>query len=183
MNISVNNSMRNLPSWVKGLLHRNSMHRNLPATTLKYVNGTGMELPWLLAPKVGCEIWPQINWIQVSSTLLICPLVYLSSKSMNLSVWIWNCCFLGGRYATWSAWALRVWIYQYAHPKYVQIFKPFQTPFPLQIDFVVFFFIFCQGELTKQPKISHFVDFDWENASKQLVWCVFRVWGMPSPMV
>ena len=48
--------MRKLPSWVKGLLHRNVMHRNLTATTLMYANGTGMELPWLLAPEVVCQI-------------------------------------------------------------------------------------------------------------------------------
>ena len=35
-----------------------------------------------------------------------------------------------------------------------------------------------------QAKISHFVDFDWENhALKWLEWCIFRVWGMPNPMV
>ena len=38
-------------------------------------------------------------------------------------------------------------------------------------------------ELIKQPKISHFVDFDWENALKWLEWCIFRVQGMPNPMV
>ena len=46
-----------------------------------------------------------------------CHLICLSSQSSNLSVWIWNCFFLGGRSATWSAtwsaWALRVGIYHY----------------------------------------------------------------------
>ena len=37
-------------------------------------------------------------------------------------------------------------------------------------------------KLSKQPKISHFVDFDWENALKWLEWCIFRVQGMPNPM-
>ena len=46
-----------------------------------------------------------------------------------------------------------------------------------------FFFIFCQGELSKQPKISHFVDFAWENASKWLELHVFRVQSMSNPMV
>ena len=38
------------------------------------------------------------------------------------------------------------------------------------------------GELSKQPEISHFVDFDWENALKWLEWHIFRVRGMPNPM-
>ena len=42
--------------------------------------------------------------------------------------------------------------------------------------------MFCQGELSKQPKISHFVDFEWENALKWLEWCVFRVGDVPNPM-
>ena len=45
------------------------------------------------------------------------------------------------------------------------------------------FFYFCHGQLGKQPKISHFVDFDWENKLKLLEWHVYRVWGMPNPMV
>ena len=28
------------------------------------------------------------------------------------------------------------------------------------------FFCFCQGELSKQPNVSHFVDFDWETCIK-----------------
>ena len=40
-------------------------------------------------------------------------LICLSSESRNLSVWISNCHFLGGRSGTWSARALRVGIYQY----------------------------------------------------------------------
>ena len=55
---------RKLPSRVKGL-----SRRNLTATTLIYAKGTGMELPWLLAPEVACEIWAQVNWTQVSLTL------------------------------------------------------------------------------------------------------------------
>ena len=42
---------------------------------------------------------------------------------------------------------------------YVQIFKLFQTLLLYKLTF----FIFCQGELSKHPKISHFVDFDWEK--------------------
>ena len=48
---------------------------------------------------------------------------------------------------------------------------------------LTFFFIFGHGQLGKQPKISHFVDFDWENKSKLLEWHVYRVWGMPNPTV
>ena len=44
------------------------------------------------------------------------------------------------------------------------------------------FFLFLSGELSKQPKISHFVDFDWENALKWLEWHELRVWGVPNPM-
>ena len=33
-----------------------------------------------------------------------------------------------------------------------------------------------------QAKISHFVDFDWENALKLLEWHVFKVRGMLNPM-
>ena len=44
---------------------------------------------------------------------------------------------------------------------YIQAFwKHF---FPVEIDG---FFIFCQGELKKQLKISHFVDFEWEKYIK-----------------
>ena len=71
---------------------------------------------------------------------------------------------------------------QLAYPKtYMCRFSSLSKHFfPLQIDF---FFIFFQGELRKQPKISHFVDFDLENASEWLKWCIFSVWGMPNPMV
>ena len=56
------------------------------------------------------------------------------------------------------------------------LFKHF---FPVQINIFYFFFIFCQGEFSKQPKISHFVDFDWEEHI-EMVWVVhIRVWGMP----
>ena len=48
---------------------------------------------------------------------VICHLTCLCSQSRNLSVWISNWHFLGGRSAPWSAiwsaWALRVGIYQY----------------------------------------------------------------------
>ena len=33
-----------------------------------------------------------------------------------------------------------------------------------------------------QAKIQHFVDFDWENASKWLKGHICRVQGMPNPM-
>ena len=36
----------------------------------------------------------------------------------------------------------------------------------MQIDI---FFIFVQGELSKEPKILHFVDFDWEK-------CITMAW-------
>ena len=44
--------------------------------------------------------------------------------------------------------------------KCLSLFKHF---FPVQIDV---FLIFCQGEFNKQPKISHFVNFDWEKCIK-----------------
>ena len=47
---------RKLPSWAKGLLHR-----HLTATTLISANGTGMELPWLLAPEVVCMSSGQLD--------------------------------------------------------------------------------------------------------------------------
>ena len=59
------------------------------------------------------------------------------------------------------------------------------TFFPVQIDI---FFIFCQGELSKQAKILHFIDFDWEKMHQnglsgvylgfeecQIHWCSFWV--------
>ena len=64
---------------------------------------------------------------------------------------------------------------------YVQIFKSFLNTFSLLK--MTFFFYFCHGQLGKQPKISHFVDFDWEKKLKFLEWHVYRVWGMPNPMV
>ena len=48
---TVKNPTRKLPLQLKGLLHR-----NLTATTLISGNGTGMELLWLLAPDVVCQI-------------------------------------------------------------------------------------------------------------------------------
>ena len=51
--------------------------------------------------------------------------------------------------------------------------------FPVQIDV---FFSFLSGGVKETAKISHFVDFDWENASKWLEWHVFRVQGMPNPI-
>ena len=44
-----------------------------------------------------------------------------------------------------------------------QIFKPFGTPFPCKYWHFLFF---CQGELRKQPKSSHFLDCDWEKCIK-----------------
>ena len=43
----------------------------------------------------------------------ICHLICLSCQSRHLSVWILNCHFLKGTSSTWSAWAVRVGIYQY----------------------------------------------------------------------
>ena len=48
---------------------------------------------------------------------------------------------------------------------------------------LMFFSIICWGKLRKQPKISHFIDFDWENALKWLERHVCRVQGMPNPML
>ena len=65
---------------------------------------------------------------------------------------------------------------------YVQIFKPFQTIFPVRID-GFFFLFFCHGEWSKQPKLSHFVDFDWEKCI-EMAWelCTLRFQGMLNPM-
>ena len=52
--------------------------------------------------------------------------------------------------------------------------------FPVQIDV---FFSFLSGGVKETAKISHFVDFDWENALKLLEWHIFRVQGMPNPML
>ena len=70
---------------------------------------------------------------------------------------------------------------QSAYPKsyrcrFPSLFKQF---FPVQIDF---FLIFCQEELSKQPKNSHFVDFDCKNASQWLEWHLIWVQGVPNPM-
>ena len=46
----------------------------------------------------------------------------------------------------------------------------------------MFFFIFCQGKLRRQPKFLILLILTGKNASKWLEWCVFRVWGMPNPM-
>ena len=62
---------------------------------------------------------------------------------------------------------------------YVQIFKPFQTLFPCTNWC---FFIFCQGELSKQSKILHLLILTGKNASKWLEWCIYRVWGVPNAM-
>ena len=45
------------------------------------------------------------------------------------------------------------------------------------------FFHFLSGGVKERAKSSNFVDFDWENASKWLEWCIFRVQGMPNPML
>ena len=52
--------------------------------------------------------------------------------------------------------------------------------FPVQID--VFFFIFCQGELRKQPKFQILLVLTGKNALKWIEWCILRVQGMPNPM-
>ena len=57
----------------------------------------------------------------------------------------------------------------------IQIFKPFCSLFPL---YKLTFLICCQGELSKQPKISHFVDFDWVMHWNGLSGA-YRVQGMP----
>ena len=44
------------------------------------------------------------------------------------------------------------------------------------------FFSFLSEGDQETAKISHFVDFDRENASKWLEWYIFRVQGMPNPM-
>ena len=46
-----------------------------------------------------------------------------------------------------------------------------------------FFQFFCQGEFRKQPKISHFVDFDWGKMHQNgLSGTYLGVWGMLNPM-
>ena len=53
--------------------------------------------------------------------------------------------------------------------------------FPVQID--IFFSVFCQGEFRKQPNFHILLILTGKNASKLLEWCIFRVWGMPNPML
>ena len=67
---------------------------------------------------------------------------------------------------------------QSAYPKtyMCRLSSLFKHFFPVQID--ISFFIFCQGKFSKQANISHFVDFDWEKASKWLEWSISRVQGM-----
>ena len=47
-------------------------------------------------------------------------------------------------------------------------FQAFSNTFSL-FKLMGFFFIFCLGEFSKQPKISHFVDFDWKK-------CIEMAW-------
>ena len=78
---------------------------------------------------------------------------------------------------------------QSAYPKpYMCRFSSlFEHFFPVQIDV---FFIFCQGELSKYPKILHFVDFEMgemhqnglsgtylEFKACQIQWCRFQVYN------
>ena len=72
---------------------------------------------------------------------------------------------------------------QSAYPKnlYVQICKPFWTLFPCSNW--CFFFIFCWGELQKQPKCHILLILTGKNASKWLDWHTFRIWGMLNPML
>ena len=82
-------------------------------------------------------------------------------------------------------------------------FQAFLNTFSLY-KLMGFFFHFCQGELSKQLKILHFIDFDWGKMHwfgneqpkclhlvswfwlgkciKWLEWCIFRVQGVPNPM-
>ena len=47
----------------------------------------------------------------------------------------------------------------------------------------MFFSVFCQGELRKQPKSHILLILTGKNALKWLEWCIYRVWGMPNPML
>ena len=47
---------------------------------------------------------------------------------------------------------------------------------------LTFFSFFVRG-VKETAKISHFVDFDWENTLKLLEWHIFRVCGMLNPML
>ena len=60
-------------------------------------------------------------------------------------------------------------------------FQAFSNTFSLY-KLMWFFFHFLSGGVQQTAKISHFVDFDWENGSKWLEWCIVRVQGMPNPM-
>ena len=52
--------------------------------------------------------------------------------------------------------------------------------FPVQIDV---FSVFCQKEIRKQPKFHILLILTGKNASKLLEWHIFRVQGMPNPML
>ena len=47
---------------------------------------------------------------------------------------------------------------------------------------LVFFSVFCQRQLRKQPKFHILFILTGKNASQFLEWCIFRVQGMPNPM-
>ena len=63
----------------------------------------------------------------------------------------------------------------------VQIFKPFWTLLPCS-NWRGFFFIFCQGEFSKQPKFHILFILTGKNALKWLEWHIFRVWGVQNLM-
>ena len=48
---------------------------------------------------------------------------------------------------------------------------------------LMLFFSFLSGGVKETANISHCLDFDWEKASKWLEWHIFKVQGMPNPML
>ena len=106
---------RSVNSW--------SAKYELRSTRLKLILLLSRSCIW----KVGSDVSPggSATWSDLSSQSMqsisrnfklpfhweICHLICLSSQSKHLSVGFWKCQFTGGS-ATWSAWALRVGIYQ-----------------------------------------------------------------------
>ena len=65
---------------------------------------------------------------------------------------------------------------------HVHIWKPLWTCFSL-CKLMLFAAFMVRGSTGKQPKFHILLILTGQNASKWLEWCIFRVWGMPNPML